>query len=209
MKVYKTGDVVNLSALARRYWRNVGHELIRLGYVKRVPGTREYKLERDLPDKDKLQKECVEELYTWPLMEALAAVREDVEELMCEMEEWRDNLDSADMSHLPKYDEVDECHRQLETAHDQICSAYTEMEELLTNRAPGTFVVSMPELVGRKVGTSRAARGEDAYLRGCAVVGYLEEVQKRMLPPQFEERLTSELEDAVEEIAAVDFPGMF
>jgi molecular chaperone GrpE (heat shock protein) len=43
-----------------------------------------------------------------------------VEELLDEMTTWRDNMDNANMTHLPKYDEVSECCDALETTKDEL-----------------------------------------------------------------------------------------
>ena len=50
------------------------------------------------------------------VVDALEIVSSALEELHDEMTSWRDNLDSANMSHLPKFDAVSECADALETA---------------------------------------------------------------------------------------------
>ena len=55
-----------------------------------------------------------------PLYDAVDAALNDIGELRDEMEEWRDNLDSANMSHMPKYDEVSSAVDDLDSATNQI-----------------------------------------------------------------------------------------
>lgn len=54
----------------------------------------------------------------------------EVESLKEEIEEWRDNLDNANMTHLPKYDEVSEAADALETAQSQAEDAQSEFDNL-------------------------------------------------------------------------------
>lgn len=50
-----------------------------------------------------------------------------IDELRSEMTDWRDNLDSANLTHLPKYDEVSECCDALDSVMDTFESVDTEV----------------------------------------------------------------------------------
>lgn len=71
----------------------------------------------------------------------------EIDNLKSEMESWRDNLDGANMSHLPKYDQVSECADVLDNAlstleglsidgFEEIESVMSEAEEAV-NEAEG------------------------------------------------------------------------
>jgi chromosome segregation ATPase len=56
----------------------------------------------------------------------------DLEELMSEMESWRDNMSSANMEHLPKYDEVSEAYDNLESMKDELEGIDLDLPEINT-----------------------------------------------------------------------------
>jgi len=58
--------------------------------------------------------------YVGTIGGALDGAKADIESLKDEMTEWRDNLDSNGMSHMPKYDEVSECVDALERIYDNL-----------------------------------------------------------------------------------------
>jgi hypothetical protein len=68
-------------------------------------------------------------------LEALDNGRSEVEQLTEEMTEWRENLESNDMSHLPKYDEVSETAETLEISG--LDEAARELETALEAAARG------------------------------------------------------------------------
>lgn len=65
------------------------------------------------------RKRAIEEL-TVPLFDAVTTALDDIGSLRDEMEEWRDNLDNANMSHMPKYEEVSEAVDALDSATDYL-----------------------------------------------------------------------------------------
>jgi len=58
----------------------------------------------------------------------------DIEALKEEIEEWRDNLESNSMDHLPKYEEVSEAADNLDSAWGEIEDAKRELEEALEGK---------------------------------------------------------------------------
>lgn len=80
-------------------------------------------------------------------------VQSMVEGLKTEIEEWKDSLESNEMEHLPKYEEVSECFYTLEAVEevaDEIVSIIEQLPEG-TQRAEVTFVQDT-----RKKATSRS-----------------------------------------------------
>jgi hypothetical protein len=162
---------------------------------------------------------------------ALADGISDVENLKEEMEEWANSLESNNMEHLPKYDEV------------------TEAKDALENGLDGLQGIEVPEFLGdldasftidtRKKAQSRSYRLANAMnaidAAKCAAESWLEEHDELELPSEddepaedddgepitqemIEERdrqreaaeeFVNEVENAYAELENVSFPGMY
>ena len=114
----------------------------------------------------------------------------EMQNLRDEISDWRDNMSSNDMEHLPKYDEVSECVDEL----DQFCDEEPEM----------------PEESGAKRSTSRAARLDHAVSDIQEVIDHIQ----TFLDSQEEENTDwaesrDALQDIVDNAQSVSFPGMF
>jgi len=96
------------------------------------------------------------------IREALEYAGSAIEELKTEIEEWKENLESNDMDHLPKYEEVEECYStledaELETAVEEFISALESASEGVPAK-PGCpeHVVGTPCSVCKWSGKSKA-----------------------------------------------------
>lgn len=81
---------------------------------------------KDAPDpgeKEKVEKIVDDFLTAWS--EGIG----EINELKDEMESWRDNMSSANMEHLPKYEEVDECVNELENALGELEDPSIDVED--------------------------------------------------------------------------------
>lgn len=58
--------------------------------------------------------------YTGTVEGALDGAKSDIEGLKDEMDEWKSNMESNSMEHMPKYDEVSECYDALEQVYDKL-----------------------------------------------------------------------------------------
>jgi hypothetical protein len=141
-----------------------------------------------------------------------------VEDLASEMGDWRDNLESNSMEHLPKYEEVSEAADTLENAGQEIESSVDELraalEEIkeLNGEIVGSIEISYTEHSRR--GSPRWLRRDNAVAPLRAAVDYIEnalidgEQSKNEALDNIEE-LTASLADRLDEIEGVEFPGMF
>lgn len=59
-------------------------------------------------------------LYTGTVQGALEAATSDVEGIKDDIENWKSNMESANMEHMPKFDEVSECYDALGELHGQL-----------------------------------------------------------------------------------------
>jgi chromosome segregation ATPase len=127
---------------------------------------------------------------------ALESGKNLIEELKGEMDEWKDNMDNANMSHLPKYDEVDECASSLDSVLDTLENVEMSWPE------PEHAQIQVPTLVIRKRMT-RAQRMSNA-------VAYLEAVKSEL--EGLVETIQAGIDDldlAINEAGDVSFPGAF
>lgn len=70
-----------------------------------------------------------------PLLSVLEDAGSSIEELRDEITEWRDNLSSGNMEHLPKYEEVSECADTLESAEAE--AVLSKLVDALTDASEG------------------------------------------------------------------------
>jgi len=84
------------------------------------------------------------------IRDSLESGAQAVDDLKDEMESWRDNMDGANMSHLPKFDEVSECADSLGNA--DLTSKVEELVSLLEVACEGKGMVpGCPEhVLGKK-----------------------------------------------------------
>lgn len=152
--------------------------------------------------------------------------KSDVEGLKEEMDEWANSLESNNMEHLPKYEEVTECRDALEAALDRMESI--EVPEVL-----GEVEVTYTQDT-RKSATSRSSRLDNArnQLEAAQAAAEqwldeneeleatddLEEGDEKITEEMVDERhdtreavqnFVDELDSALSELDSVSFPGMF
>jgi cysteinyl-tRNA synthetase len=149
-----------------------------------------------------------------------------VEELKGEIEEWRDNMESNNMEHMPKFEEVSECYDALEQLLDGELDS-VEVPEFLQD-LPVTYTQDT-----RRSSTSRASRlgNAESELDAAAarVREWLEDnetleandnsddteivteadVQERDDQREQAEELADKLEELVGQFGDVNFPGMY
>lgn len=122
-----------------------------------------------------------------------------------EIAEWRDNLESNGMEHLPKYEQVSECADAL----DGFCDEEPTMPETTL----GEMTLKWEES-GRKKSNSRASRLSDAVEDIRRVVEHIQEYLEAHQDDPIDEdgawdQYASDLQNAIDEAEAVEFPGMF
>ena len=155
---------------------------------------------------------------------AFARGSEDIAGLKEEMQEWQESLESNNMEHLPKYDEVQEAVNALESASDTLEGI--EFPECLSD-----VDVTWHEDT-RKSATSRSARMSNAYnaldAAKCAAEILLETMtepeegddeaeaaesdedrEARESNIEAVELFISDLESALGDLEGVSFPGMY
>lgn len=138
--------------------------------------------------------------------------RSELESLKEELEEWRDNMDSNNMSHMPKYDELCE-------AIDQLDSALNYESSMPDVLLPGmeNAEYRWQEKAPYKGTPSRATRHSNAVNDLSIVVAYLDDVignvedsdaaESGLLGEweQYRDGIQSLIDDA----ESVEFPGMY
>ena len=114
--------------------------------------------------------------------DALKDAAPDIEELKDEMVEWQENMESADMEHLPKYDEVNEAAETLENA--DLENAVEQLVEALSEKDPEALEeqVSVTLFTPYSRPPSRATRLEMALAPARAAVDKVRERQNREKP---------------------------
>lgn len=160
-----------------------------------------------------------------------------LEDLAEQMGEWRDNLEGNEMTHLPKFDEVNEAADALENADGEIQQAATDLSNALVKAGAATVLdtsinyILMQPYKGR--GEPRWMQRDNAIAGLQAVVEFLDDEDNLTKLDDNDEPITrkdgdgedipvyysddndditscqSELSDAVEEATSVEFPGMF
>lgn len=162
---------------------------------------------------------------------AFEDARSEVECLMEEIREWQESLESNNMEHLPKYEEVSACYNELESANDlfQSLEVPEALEELEISFTQDT----------RQEANSRRGRMGNADTALCAVQSAAEDwlseneeleltpdedldqlpdgqepVTQEMVDERQEQRekieqFVSELEEAIGTAQNAEFPGMY
>ena len=147
----------------------------------------------------------------------------EIEALNEEIGEWRDNMESASMEHLPKYEEVSECAEALEAGQDSLEAA--DLSEL------GDKIENLPVKTTqdtRKKAGSRAGRLGNATVLLQAAMEVLEEFTHKDVSfdeaggPTTEKAIEAaedlaeevtaaaqEIQNALDELENASFPGMF
>jgi hypothetical protein len=128
----------------------------------------------------------------------LDSAESEVEELLSEIESWKENLEGASMEHLPKYDEVTGCYEALETARDTLQSAVEDARLL-----PAEILavpIAMKAIPGRHRSRGRRLAGVQADL---------DAVCKDLRERGGMASVCDDLETAITEMEQVDFPGMY
>lgn len=117
----------------------------------------------------------------------------EIQGLRDEITEWRDNLDGANMSHMPKYDEVSECADYLDNIDELDGLDLGDAADITCNYTIDT----------RRKASSRAGRMGNALSALSAAMSELETIVDTL----------TEAKDTVENIQGemenVDFPGMY
>jgi len=138
----------------------------------------------------------------------------EVQELKQEMEDWASNMESSNMEHLPKYEEVNECKETLEEHADSEPTIPDAFPEGLEDK------VDWQEPMAKRAGhISRALRLDQALAGVSAakdhVQGFLDEHDdddacwtEDCERSEWENYL-SELETIVDGLEGVSFPGMY
>lgn len=146
------------------------------------------------------------------LSDALSEGKGEVDTLLEEIGEWKDNMESNSMEQLPKYDEVSECYDALESIQ-QTLEQIDEPTDETVLALEVTVYDTMPTDKRRQ--PSRATRAGNASSCLSAVKEKLEEyVETLKDEAQAElkgslEELAGQLGEAADELGSVDFPGMF
>lgn len=128
----------------------------------------------------------------------------DGQSLKEEMGEWRDNLDGANMTHLPKYEEVSEAADELDNVVDELESnlsnAITELEKTHAH------LLDVHIKVRNRPAKSRADRAGVLQEQIMEAVDYL----RGQLPEDHDVRSTlDDIEEGTEAVSMVNYPGMY
>lgn len=141
---------------------------------------------------------------------AIEAFQSGIQDLHDEMESWADNMESNNMEHLPKFEQVTECRDALEQVLNDTMPDVSSavIKDLLEVK------VSYFEHPGKgKKGPSRATRRDNAVAALEAVIEHVtaweDGLPKGQVLPSEAEDLRSVLGDLKDGAEAIDFPGMF
>jgi hypothetical protein len=136
-----------------------------------------------------------------------------IQELTEEMESWRDNMDSGNMTHMPKYEEVGECVDALEQADsDAESSDWAErLGEALTKVTVPSYQEMRPYGKGSM---SRAMRLSNGVAALEAAISFLQEQEPEGGWPEVTgnedpQGVIDDLQNVVDTLQGVNFPGMY
>jgi regulator of replication initiation timing len=146
----------------------------------------------------------------------------EIEELKTEMEEWKDSLESNNMEHLPKYDEVQEAYDALETGLDALQGI--EVPEFLEEIDASYTQDTRRKAQSRSYRLGNALNAIDAAK--CAAESWLDEnpeleveddpegelqavADERAKQREAAEEFFNEVDSAYSELDCVSFPGMY
>lgn len=127
-----------------------------------------------------------------------------IQGLRDEMNDWQSNMEAANMEHLPKYEQVSECHDAL----DSFCDSEPDMP----SEVPAGLETTLKwEESGAKKKQSRAARLSDAVSDIQRVIEHIEEflTANQDEPNDDWQQYCADLQSIVDDAEAVEFPGMF
>lgn len=152
----------------------------------------------------------------------------DVISLRDEIGEWKDNLEGANMSHLPKYEELESCFDALEQVADDLESLIDDLVGVLDKSIEGKAVLERTVQVRpSKTRASRADRLGEATGGIETALNSIEEVFGEqsggtsksgndqdgapLVFPDAAEVIekVEEIREKLEELDVVDFPGMY
>ena len=155
--------------------------------------------------------------------------RVDVADLKQEIEDWKDNLEGNNMEHLPKYDEVSECHEALESALERlegveppehiqdVCADYTQDTRQSALSRSGRLGNALEALAAAKDAAESWLEANpdlevmddaDAIEEGEDEITQ-DDIDERQRQRNEVEEFVNELEEAVGELEGVNFPGMY
>lgn len=158
--------------------------------------------------------------------------RSDVQDLKQEIEDWKSSLESNNMEHLPKYEELEECYGYLETASDAlegveppecvqgVSANFTIDTRTSANSRSGRLQNAMNALDAAKSSCeawldeneeleATDTEDEDAPKEGEAGFVSDDDVSEREQQRSDVEEFQNELENAYSELENVGFPGMY
>lgn len=147
---------------------------------------------------------------TSTLTDALSAYQ-GVEDLREQMTEWRENMDNAEMSHMPKYEEVEACCEVLDR-YDDLQQECDELAEMLEGTSLDATPVSSQEMTPYK------GRGYPRWMQMSNSLGPVQAACARVTQEEngiHQEALAdaiekaAEIEGICEELEGAEFPGMF
>jgi len=143
-----------------------------------------------------------------PISVCLSDGVNDIRELYDEMLSWQEQMDSADMRHLPKYDEVTAAVEVLERV-EELDSAIGEIENLIDAGTIGNEDVTYHAAVpyGKRA-QPRWMRHSTAINQLQAVVYFLRDSDKGNSEDGVLDAV-DELASQIGEFESVDFPGMY
>jgi hypothetical protein len=153
----------------------------------------------------------------------------EIEALKEEIEGWKDSLESNNMEHLPKYEEVEECYNTLETALDALQGIevpdFLEGEAVTYTQDTRQQAQSRSGRMGNAENALSAAKdGAQSWLDENDELEVMddadkiedgeeevtqEEVDERQAQREKCEEFVNELEQAIDELGNVSFPGMY
>ncbi len=151
-------------------------------------------------------------LVTSTVAGAIEEALSEVALLKEEMEEWKSNMESANMEHLDKYSEVEETWNILEGISEDLDGLDNLPEDL--QQASVTFNEGVNK--NKRRGPSRSMRCSNSVARLQAAVDRIEEENDKLKGEGEGEggegpyaEVIEELESMVSELESIDFPGMF
>lgn len=203
---------MSAQALKKQYWRGAGEDLVTLGYaerVKRRKGCHQwYRILKALPRVEDFSIELGDH-YTRPIIEWLDVIEEELNALKEEMEEWRDNMDGTGLESTEKYQEVEQCADELETAlqdfDPELAANNPNLSGISVMVEPGALFVSC-SYRAKKKRTSRYWRAQEV----CNILSAIEKVVRAKKTP---DKRVGEFAYLIHEVAGqvedIDFPRAF
>lgn len=145
----------------------------------------------------------------WTVTSLVSDAASDVSELSSEMQEWRDNMSSNNMEHLPKYDEVEQAADALEQIESELSSADDDYQKAMEGVPEDRKVQVMLITKGYISRATRASNAATLLHRAAEVIQEMAEKEQDPDKKVDLETLQGELEDQAQELENVEFPGMY